>query len=566
MKYIICCFFIISKIWGQSSATDFSHKVQQQLQRIEIHSGRLFTGHSAILPFNQVRQIQDLSNYYSDYLKSNEDIDTNDLYELVLPHALYLKNSREYQASWDKFFARRPIAKYFYQVPYQFYSYSSKHFYFGVNPFLDIHLGKEKDSSAIIFQNLRGIDISGGIDQRVFFKSRIIETQSSFSSYVQDYISTHQSVPGAAFVKKYESQIFKIENGYDFLIADALVNFRATKHIDLSLGHGTHFIGSGIRSLLLSDFTTPYFYFRVNTSFWKINYQNIFAELSPQSKFIGTTDRLLPKKYMASHYLSINLLKNWNVGIFESVVFARQNQFELQYLNPIILYRSVEQAIGSPDNVLLGMHSHLNLWKRFSLYGQLLLDEFVIKELVVDNKGWWANKYGFQIGAKYIDAFGLPHLNIAVEHNRIRPYTYTFRDTVPANYTHYQQELAHPLGANFKENLVQIDYKFLPRWNINLDLLQYQKGLDIGLQNYGGNINRSHDDHRVSDYNNKIGQGLEKDVLQISIGAQYELFPNLFVSINGTRRTQSLGDGPKTNTTIVLTGIRWNIDSRKNYF
>ena len=48
-----------------------------------------------------------------------------------------------------------------------------------------------------------------------------------------------------------------------------------------------------------------------------------------------------------------------NIGLFESIVFSRPNHFELQYLNPVIFYRTVEQMVGSPDNAMIGAgHEH----------------------------------------------------------------------------------------------------------------------------------------------------------------------------------------------------------------
>ena len=72
----------------------------------------------------------------------------------------------------------------------------------------------------------------------------------------------------------------------------------------MELGHGRHFIGNGMRSLLLSDFSNNYFYLKFNTRVWKLNYQNLFAELSAVSANQLPGDLLLNKKYMASHYLS----------------------------------------------------------------------------------------------------------------------------------------------------------------------------------------------------------------------------------------------------------------------
>jgi hypothetical protein len=38
-------------------------------------------------------------------------------------------------------------------------------------------------------------------------------------------------------------------------------------------------------------------------------------------------------------------------------------------------------------------------------YGQFLLDEFNLEQ-IKSGDGWWANKWGLQLGAKYVNAFG----------------------------------------------------------------------------------------------------------------------------------------------------------------
>ena len=281
------------------------------------------------------------------------------------------------------------------------------------------NVGSEK--SNLLFINRRGIRVQGSVDQRLFFHTDIIETQLSVPAYVHDYVDLNQTFPGAGLYKIYNSKILKINGAYDFLIAEAAVEYNLSKHIEISLGHGRHFIGSGIRSLFLSDFSAPHFFLQINTNVWKLHYQNLFTELSPES--LGDQgNHLIEKKYMAAHYLSINLKKNWNVGIFESVVFARKSGFELQYLNPVILYRFIEHSLGSPDNVFIGLHSNVLLANKFSLYGQMLLDEFILKEFF-SSKGWWGNKYAFQVGCKYINAFNIQNLYLQLEYNQVRPYT-----------------------------------------------------------------------------------------------------------------------------------------------
>ena len=77
-----------------------------------------------------------------------------------------------------------------------------------------------------------------------------------------------------------------------------------------------------------------------------------------------------------------------------------------------------------------------------------MLDEFTAKEMFANN-GYWANKYGIQLGGKYFDAFGVRNLDLQAELNMVRPYTYSHYDST-SNYTHYNQPLAHPLGADFR--------------------------------------------------------------------------------------------------------------------
>src|SRR5690606_6726891 len=122
-------------------------------------------------------------------------------------------------------------------------------------------------------------------------------------------------------------------------------------------------------------------------------------------------DRELPHKYATMHHLSMNVTKWLNIGLFESVVFNRNDHYEVSYLVPIIFYRQIERAQGSPDNALLGMNFKALVARRLQFYGQFLLDEFKAKELTAGNS-WWGNKFGVQVGGKYFDAFGIKNLDL----------------------------------------------------------------------------------------------------------------------------------------------------------
>jgi len=122
---------------------------------------------------------------------------------------------------------------------------------------------------------------------------------------------------------------------------------------------------------------------------------------------------------MATHYLSYKPTKKFEIGLFETVIFNRENQYELQYLNPVILYRVVEFGLGSPDNVLLGMNANYTFGGHFQAYGQMVLDEFNLTKLNEGND-WWGNKFGYQIGMKYYNAINIDHLDLQLEYNTVR--------------------------------------------------------------------------------------------------------------------------------------------------
>ncbi|MBK9726800.1 MAG: hypothetical protein IPO86_01650 [Saprospiraceae bacterium] len=525
--------FLLILVFGHIASTAFLQAVyfnpdqnqKFQLDRLEIQSGRLFANHLQNIPLDQ-------GNCMHTLLKLKFESTSDDsviLNKLILDNVENLyTNDQEKSMELRNSFRKKPILKYFYKDGSHWLSVYKKSFQLQLDPILDLKFGKEEHNSELLFTNRRGLRFQGTVDQIISFHADVIETQLTTPLYVEDYIKLYKSFPGAGLFKSFKSKLFTLNRAYDFLISEASISVRIAKHVSLSLGHGRHFIGSGIRSLLLSDFATPHFYLKFNTNVWRLHYQNIFAELSPES--LGDEgNRLLPKKYMATHYLSMNLTKNWNVGLFESVVFSRAKGFELQYLNPVILYRFIEHALGSPDNVLLGFHSNLLLAKRISVYGQLMIDEFLLKEFVKQN-GWWGNKYGIQAGIKYVNAFNIRNLDFQAEFNLVRPYTYTFRDSI-SNYTHFFQALAHPLGANFKEFIFRLHYVPHPRYQLTGQCLIYQKGLDSSGINNGGNILLNYNT-RNTDFNHTIGQGIQNQVIGLSLNFSYQLFQRAWLDFN----------------------------------
>ena len=469
-----------------------------------------------------------------------------------------LANSIKRQSGWHGL----------YTSPYHIWSVDVPNFSLRVNPILDLSLGIQSARNEMPFQNTRGIRVQGLIDNKIYFYTELLENQTRFLSHIEEYIDQNRAIPGQAFFKNYQSRVWNGLSGRDYLNTQAYITLPISRHIGLSLGHGRHFIGHGNRSLLLSDFSNNYFYLKLDTKIWKLHYQNIFAELGAISAGRNPNDVLLPKKYMAAHYLSFRPNSKFEIGIFETVIFSREKIFELQYLNPFIFYRTVEQFLDSPDNVLLGLNLRFQLTSQISLYGQFILDEFKLSH-PSGSKNWWGNKYGYQVGLLATDLIGVQGLSIRVEQNTVRPYTYSqsrpmsdFPQISISSFTHYSMPLSHPLGANFREQIVELNYPIAKDWTLNWAGFLMQVGKDTATENWGNDILRVNTD-RVREYDNVIGQGDRQRVILQRFGIRYRWMPGLSLYAEGLwRKENRIDQNQKINNTYLGMGLRLNIQSR----
>ena len=471
-------------------------------------------------------------------------------------NSLMMNNIEFAGGDWSRFKSKKPIAKRFYQTPANLYEVHIKDFDLVINPVIQVVISKEKDNDETLYLNTRGLNLRGKIANKIGFYAYITDNQEKDPMYVRDWVNRRKAVPGQGFYKDFKG------TGYDYFDARGYFTFNITKYIDATFGYDKNFIGNGYRSMFLGDAGNSNLFLKLNTRIWKINYQNLFMELHNADNRTG--DRLIGKKYAAMHHLDVSINKWLNIGLFEGVIFGRKDRFDFGYLNPIIFYRSIEQQNGSFDNSVLGIDAKANIDRKIQLYGQLSLDEFLLSE-IKKNRGWWANKWGIQIGAKYTDAFGISNLDLQLEHNRVRPFAYSHRDSV-ANYTHYNQPLAHPLGANFSEFIGIARYQPAPKWLAVAKIIYYQQGRDSSSQSYGSNIILPNTPpFRNGDFGYSIGSGWKTNVLYASFLLSYEWRENLFLELNAVYRKEDTKTPPITssNTSVISFGLRWNMHRRE---
>jgi hypothetical protein len=313
-----------------------------------------------------------------------------------------------------------------------------------------------------------------------------------------------------------------------FFDPSGYISYTPTERFNVQAGYDKLFFGNGYRSLFLSDNADQYMFLKLDTKVWRLRYVNVFA------RFQDMRPGAYRNKLGTFHYLSLNIAKRFTLGLFESIIWQGADStgvrgFEFNYINPIIFYRPVEFSVNSPDNVVLGFDFRYRIGKNNHLYGQLILDEFLLGEVfkgitsggdTTVQKGFWGNKQGFQVGIKGWNLFWIKNLYYQFEFNWVRPFTYT-HVTIEQNYGHNNQPLAHPYGANFMESVNVLRYR-KNNWLFEGKFIYANYGLDTNNVSYGGDIYKSYL-LRDGEYGHEMIQGLDTKLYSWQFRAEYML-------------------------------------------
>ena len=333
---------------------------------------------------------------------------------------------------------------------------------FKVDPLLNIELGRayyDTTQMQRISTNTRGFIASGTIGKDLYFETMFSENQSQFPYYISKFNNQTKIVPGQGRYK-----IFK-KTGYDYAFSSGFISYQPFKRLNIQLGHGKQKIGNGYRSLLLSDNAFNYPYLRI-TSEWfkgKLQYTNIYAVLMNLTTGGAITPKntepLFQKKAVAFQYLSFNVNKRINIGLFQGMIWnaadsMNRQHLDWQYFNPVIFSNLGFYGLNNKNNIVFGANANIKLSNKISIYGQFMGDDF-------SNTLALGNAFGYQAGFKYFDAFNIKNLMLQAEYNDVAQGSYNspFGTYSNQSYSHYNQNLAYTLGYG-KEIVLLGDFKY----------------------------------------------------------------------------------------------------------
>ena len=159
---------------------------------------------------------------------------------------------------------------------------------------------------------------------------------------------------------------------------------------------------------------------------------------------------------------------------------------------------------------------------------------------------------------------GIKNLDVQAESNIARPYMYTSFNALNA-YVNYNQNMAHPLGANFYEHVFITRYQPANRLNLKTTFIYAVYGNDTNGSNWGKNVSIPYSKSTLPrEYGNTIAQGVRTTLLMADLVVSYMVKHNLFIDVQAAyRKTSSDMNIFNSNAIFVNGTIRWNFAERR---
>ncbi|BAU54345.1 hypothetical protein MgSA37_02520 [Mucilaginibacter gotjawali] len=337
----------------------------------------------------------------------------------------------------------------------------------------------------------------------------------------------------------------------------AIASYTPSKFLNIAAGRDKTFIGDGYRSMLLSDFASPNPFFKLTGTLGSLRYMVMWAYMNdPATTSPYGINR---KKFGVFHYLDWNISKRLSFGFFDNVIgfFTDDNgvkrPFDFNYINPIIFTKPVNNSSDDPDKSLLGFTGKYKVSNGLTVYGQFALNEFHSADFFSSN-GSSVNKYGWQLGFRATNLFEVDHLNLLLETNNAKPYTYSARSAIE-NYSENGEPLAHPWGANFREILGLLNYSY-KRFDFSGETDFGRYGFDLNTLDYGKNIFEIYT-NAARQYGNYTVQGLTTNMIYVEGKVAYVLNPryNLRFELGGTLRVEKNSQF-NNKASMIIIGLR----------
>ena len=258
--------------------------------------------------------------------------------------------------------------------------------------------------------------------------------------------------------------------------------------------------------MTLSDNVRVFDFIRADAQYKSLKYTFLHAWLNGTP---GTVTFTLPSdtsahffepvaadKYFAAHRLELSFPGLFDVGAQEMVIYSNRSP-DLAYLNPITVIESAQRSRGERDNVFWAFDIQTHFLHNLELSATMLFDD--IRFTQIFSRGWY-NRYAWQAGMYYADAFSIANTNLMVEYTRVEPWVFAHNRSRDDSYTSLGAMLGPRIGPNADAWFIRFDY--LPKRNLffSARVSFERKGENIVdslghlIRNVGGDVLQPHRD------------------------------------------------------------------------
>jgi hypothetical protein len=306
-----------------------------------------------------------------------------------------------------------------------------------------------------------------------------------------------------------------------------------TGWLTLMVGREQVLWGTGYSDrLIFSDNTVPFDYVKLDIRSGNLRYSFLHGSLVGAD----TNGHTLSSKYIASHRLEFNIGSRFRLGLNEAIVYSRQPP-SLALMNPLAFLTSTDQSIQLPvDN------SHKkHIWidaevlpvRKVRLSGTLMIDDLDFGTLGHSDVSGNDNKFAWQGGALWQDAFSVEDLRLSLEYTRIGPFVGAHREIV-STYTNWGLSLGQALQPNSDDWTLMTEYYATSRMSLSGKFQFQRTGENIVdasgniLFNAGSDLLHGEGDF---DHPNVFLQGLRVNRFLATVAATWQPVRQYFIEL-----------------------------------
>lgn len=350
----------------------------------------------------------------------------------------------------------------------------------------------------------------------------------------------------------------------NFDFSEGYVRFEAGP-VSAQFGRERLLWGNGYdQKMIVSDNVRVFDFIRVDFEYKALKYTFIHASLLGSQGLVtfalpfDTTARfhepVISDKYFAAHRLSFSFPSLFEIGFQEMYIYSNRSP-DLGYLNPLVLLESLQRARGERDNGLWAFDVKTSFLTGVQLTATMLYDDIHLPYLFTRR---WFDKYAYQVGMMYTDAFSIPNTTLFVEYTHVEPFVFGHERSRDNQYSSLGAILGPRIGPNADSWFFRWDY--LPTRNLFLSarVTFGRKGENVYdstgafVRNVGGDFMIP---HRETDPDTKkFLDGTRLDVSMIEFLVTYELINQMWIDgiFTYERRENAANTARDENRTFIL--------------